>query len=160
MPLCTCELICRTALGVIENEETVGRLIFSPDHLQKKDNGVKPGAFPVSHIQSLGLSLARLDKMSATELGGFANAVATQKQGRTWVGTYNFCVSSARAIVDAQDDRLVCLFDDPTPAENSVPANPAHALLVASCAGMSELDAKEVRSILVQSGVLLRVGDI
>ncbi len=147
--MCTCEECARGELGTISDAETVGRLIFNPDHLSK-DKSVKQGAFPLSHIQAKGLSLVRTDKIADDDLRKFAEAVARQKPGRAWHGVTIFSSQTVRDLRTSEGKRLVCLFDDPTPEEGEIPENPAHALAVAAQADMSEPDAREVRAAIMK----------
>jgi hypothetical protein len=151
MAFCTCEECARSELGTISDEETVGRLIFNPEHLSKKDQSVKPGAFPLTHIQHKGLSLVRAEKISDQDLKRFATAVASQKQGRTWHGLAMFPSKAVRERTSANGDRIVCLFDDPTEADGEIPENKAHALAIAAQEGMSEDDAREVRAAIMKA---------
>lgn len=150
MAFCTCEECARSELGTIKDEETVGRLIFSPDHVRKSDKTIKPGAFPLSHIQHKGLSLVRTDTIPPNELRTFADAVAAHQTGRQWHGVVAFPTKTVRSLTSPENHRLICLFDDPTPSENNIPANAAHALLVAAQDGMSDPDAKEIRAAILR----------
>lgn len=151
---CSCEAVARGPCGLIGNTEGVARLIFFPDHIRKSDNSVKPGAFPLSHITEKGLSLVRPSKLSDPELHVFAKAVAAQTSDRKWYGQIEFATSVPRSLFDSDGNRSVCVFEDPTDADDDIPQNPAHALLISTSHPMAEEDAKEVRAALVINGVL------
>jgi hypothetical protein len=151
---CSCEAIARGPCGLIADSEAISRLIFFPDHIRASDKSIKPGAFPLSHIREKGLSLVRPNKLIEEELEAFAKAVASQASNRKWYGQIEFVTDVPRSLVDESGNRSVCVFEDPTKQENNIPANPAHVLLVAASHSMTEEDAKEVRALLVISGVV------
>ena len=80
------------------------------------------------------------------ELADLGNANAAQKEGRSWAGYLAFEASLPRQIM-INGDRAVCVWEDPVPARGGVPANDAHALLVAN-RELNEADALEIRSKL------------
>jgi hypothetical protein len=151
---CSCEGVARGPCGLIASDEVLARLLFFPDHIRKSDQSVKPGAFPLSHIQEKGLSLVRPNKLSVKELEIFAKAVACSKGDRKWHGQIEFVTGVPRSLTDDDGNRSVCVFEDPTNEECGVPANPAHTLLISARHPMTEADAKEVRAALVINGVL------
>lgn len=155
VPRCSCEEVAHGSLGAIDDGEPISRLVFSPDHIRSADSTLKPGAFPLSHIREKGLSLVRNDKISNEDLAAFANAMAKSTPARTWHGYFKFQTACAREMTDRNGLRSVCVFDDPTSASATLPANPAHAILISADGKMSEADAKEIRSELLEKGTLL-----
>jgi hypothetical protein len=78
------------------------------------------------------------------DLVRFAKAVAGLKPDGSWFGLISFPAAVARELQIA-GVRSVCLWEDPTPANGSIPANDAHALLLAN-QEMSDEDAMEIRA--------------
>ena len=142
---CRCEQFPIGPLGPIGDHETLVRLVHSPEHV-RKNGDLKPSVFPPSHILKSGLSLVRVDMTNPLELADLGNANAAQKEGRSWAGYLAFEASLPRQIM-INGDRAVCVWEDPVPARGGVPANDAHALLVAN-RELNEADALEIRSKL------------
>jgi hypothetical protein len=111
---------------------------------------LKPSVFPPTHIANKGLSLVRTQKIEDSALAEFCNALSAMQDGRQWCGGFRFSCSILREIRD-EDGRLVCAFDDPTKAENGVPANDAHAIAVSHDGAMSDEDAMEVRATILEN---------
>lgn len=146
---CSCEAEARGPYGPVADGEPLYRAAFSPKHLDKKGR-LKPSVFPPSHITSKGLSLVRTQKVEDSALAEFCNALSAMQEGRQWCGGFQFSCSILRNIRD-EDGRLICVFDDPTKAENGVPANDAHAIAVSHDGTMSDEDAMEVRATIVEN---------
>ena len=140
---CQCEAHPIGQIGPITNEEVVSRIIFARQHIGKGGR-VLPAVFPLSHIKNVGLSLVRTEKISLSDLERFASTVAQLKSDRTWHGLISFPAQVAR---DQQiaGVRSVCLWEDPTPVDGTVPANDAHASLVAN-QEISDAEAMEIRA--------------
>lgn len=147
---CSCEAVSRSKHGTIGNEETLGRLVFSPQHISAKGK-IKPGLFNLTDIKIRGLSLVRTGKINPTDLAFFASAVAGMLPGRSLLGHAEFLASVARELVDDGGKRTTCVFDDPTAKDGSIPANPAHALLISAIDGIDDEDAMEIRAHLLQN---------
>lgn len=77
---CSCENVAHGALGLIEKEELVSRVVCDPRHISKKDGSIKPGVFPPSHIKEKGLSLMRPRYLSDEELKMHADAIASHSE--------------------------------------------------------------------------------
>jgi hypothetical protein len=146
---CSCEAEARGPLGPVADEEPLYRAAFSPNHLDKKGR-LKPSVFPPSHIANKGLSLLRTQKVEDSKLAEFCQALAAMQEGRKWCGGFQFSCSILRNVRD-EDGRLICVFDDPTKAENGVPANDAHAIAVSHDGAMSDEDAMEVRATIIEN---------
>lgn len=103
-----------------------------------------PSVFPLSHIKKIGLSLVRTERIDSSELCVFASAVARLRPDNSWHGLISFPARVAREL-QISGARSVCLWEDPTPVDGSVPANDAHASLVAN-QDISDADAMEIRA--------------
>lgn len=147
---CSCETVSRNEHGTIQDEETLGRLVFSPQHISAKGL-IKPGLFNLTDIKIKGLSLVRTGKISPIDLVSFASAVAGMLPGRSLLGYAEFLTSAARELVDDDGNRTACVFDDPTNEDGPIPANPAHALLISSVDGIDDADAMEIRAHLLEN---------
>ena len=145
---CPCEAVAHGELGLIEPSESVARVVCNPRHISKKDESIKPGVFPPSHIAKKGLSLMRLNHLSEDELKMHADAIASHDKKDTAVGVIKCDVKAIRNLVEADGTRSVCLFDDPVKDDPVVPDNPAHALLIAA-KPMSEKQVAKVREHLL-----------
>ena len=154
---CSCEAIARGRCGLISNDEAIARLIFSPVHVRKSDQSIKPGAFPLSHIREKGLSLVRTSKIAVAELDAFAKALAANMQDGKWHGLFEFSADIPRSIIDHEGNRSICLFEDPTDSNGAIPENAAHTLLISFSHPMAEEDAKEIRAALVNNGIFKSV---
>ena len=145
---CACEAFAIGDLGPIADDEPLGRLIFSPEHIGQNGK-VKVGAFPLSHIREKGLSLVRITKVSPELLHQFASALSQLGTAtRTPAGYVAFETHVAREISLDDGFRAVCVWEDPTPETDKVPRNPAHANLVANRTINPE-DALEIRTKLL-----------
>ncbi len=147
---CTCEAVSRGEHGIIADEELLGRIIFSPQHINAK-GAIKPGLFNLTDIKTRGLSLVRVNKIESGELKVFAEAVAGMIPNRSLQGYANFLTSVPRNLFDDEGGRRACVFDDPVEADGPIPENPAHALLISAINGISEADAMEIRAHLMEN---------
>lgn len=138
--------------GAVNDNETLYRVVLSPQHMRADGNGFKSSLFSQTDIRQKGVSLIRRDKVSSGELSTFCNALAGMKPNRTWVGGLEFGASVVRSLID-DGGRMMCLLDDPTEATDQVPKNDAHALAVASHDDITEEDIREIRSELILAGV-------
>lgn len=145
---CSCENVAHGALGLIEKEELVSRVVCDPRHISKKDGSIKPGVFPPSHIKEKGLSLMRPRYLSDEELKMHADAIASHSEKDTAVGVIEGEAQIIRALKEADGTRSVCLFGDPVKDDPVVPDNPAHALLIAA-QEMGDDDIAEIRTRLL-----------
>jgi len=146
---CSCEAEARGPFGPVADEEPLYRAAFSPKHLDKKGR-LKPSVFPPSHIANKGLSLVRTQKVENSTLAEFCHALSAMQEGRQWCGGFEFSCAILRSIRD-EDGRLICVFDDPTKAEDGVPANDAHAIAISYDGSMSDEDAMEVRAAIIKN---------
>jgi hypothetical protein len=145
---CSCETFAHGDLGLIEPEEPLARVVCDPRHISRKDRSIKPGVFPPSHIAEKGLSLMRPRHLSDAELKMHADAIASHDEKDIAVGVIEGEARAIRALVEADGNRSVCLFDDPVKDDPDIPDNPAHALLVAARQMPAE-DIAEIRTRLL-----------
>lgn len=130
--LCSCENEAHGDLGPVANEETVARVIVSPNHFRKGGNALKPSAFPLSHIAVSGLSLLRTDCMDGEQAHELSRAIAGQMLNQTAVGLAKLHTSELRGLRDDGDVRMLCIVDDPVAESESMPENPGHAFAITS----------------------------
>lgn len=145
--ICACETVSHSELGPVKNHERLGRVVTSPNHI-KADGTIKPSLFPPTHLIGSGLSLLRVDEMSAEEIERQVLAIAGTKPGETPKGL-RLCVT--QRIRDLHDEnrghRALCVVDDPVIGHPKLPDNPAHAIVIRS-AEQSLADAIQLRGLL------------
>lgn len=122
---CPCEGHGHGDLGPVAGEESLARVVVSPQHISKKDGSIKPGLFAPSHINESGLSLMRRDHMNFEKFTEQVAAV-TKKAGVA-IGIRTAKASDLRAEVNAAGERDLCVHDDPIMGDEHLPDNPAHA---------------------------------
>lgn len=141
--LCSCEQIEVSKHGLVNDEETVARVILSPTHINKKTGEIKPSAFPLSHIASKGLSLIRSDRITEDDLYGHACTIAAGIAGNVPCGVMHSKAGSLRSIKDSNKKRALCVFDDP------VETNDAHATSIRSD-GQDDPEVRGIRGQLLE----------
>lgn len=157
---CACEAESHGDLGPVEDPERLARVVTSPNHF-RKDGGLKPGAFPLSHIKTSGLSLMRVDRMVETVITEISHTIAAQKEGESPKGLLIRTASELRALKDDVDDRLLCVVDDPVLNSPPYPDNPAHAIAV-SAKERSHEEILEIQLALLElfEGTMLPLGSV
>lgn len=144
---CSCEQVAHGDLGPIGDQERLARLIVSPQHINASGQ-VRPGAFPLKHIGTTGLSLLRIDKMSAAEVKEIADGIAATMNGQEVFGLSIAKADQLRSVPDQNPDhRAVCALDDPVKDQAPAPDNPAHAILI-STRIRAEDELLELQSVL------------
>ena len=146
--LCSCEAVPSGQIGVIGNTERLGRVVCNPRHL-RKNGELKPGLFPITHIQKMALSLMRLDQCDETEAKLQADHVAQSGTGKDEAVGYS--IASAGALRDLVDDaglRLLCVKDDPLVLDRDGVSNPYHAL-AGSSLFHNDADIVEIKTKLM-----------
>jgi hypothetical protein len=110
---CSCEAVALSDLGLIRSDEVVARILFNPQHI-KADGTVRSGLFSPTDIRKRGVFLVRPAHLTPEALTNLAKAiVANYHKPRTAEGVIQCKAERLRAIVDAEGERLLCLFDDP-----------------------------------------------
>jgi hypothetical protein len=123
--ICTCEQIAQSKFGVVNDSERLARIVVSPRHF-KKDGSVDPGVLPITHIEKIGLSLMRVDRMDKAELTKQAGVVAGAIDGGNVVN--GVLVANALTVRHSNSgEREFCVFDDPVRETAKIPENEAHA---------------------------------
>lgn len=146
-PCCSCESVALGDLGLIGPEEVVARILFNPQHI-KADGTVRSGLFSPKDIREKGVSLVRLAHLSPEALKEQADAVAANyHKPRTAEGVIECQAEKVRSIFGDQGERLLCLFDDPVEAKDSLAANPAHATAIAS-REVTDADVSQIKTLL------------
>jgi len=145
---CACEAESHGDLGPVADVERLARLVTSPNHF-RKDGGLKPGVFPLSHIRSSGLSLMRVDHMSDAAIADISHKIASQKEGESPKGLLVRTAVQLRSLRNDVEERLLCVVDDPVLDTPPFPDNPAHAIAV-SAKERSEAEILEIQSTLLE----------
>ena len=107
--------------GPVDDQETLGRRIFSPEHTNN-DGTIKPTAFKISDIAKRGLSLTRVHQTTyKDELNRYEHmAQRCPNQRVTYLMATAKC-DTLRSVKTNEGDRWLCVFDSGTSD------NPAHA---------------------------------
>jgi hypothetical protein len=144
---CSCEDEAHGDLGPVVDSERVARLVTSPNHF-RKDGGLKPGAFPLSHIKTSGVSLLRVDLMQESVITEVCVAIANLKPGERPSGVLVRKAIEVRRITDYDGNQAMCVVDDPVKDDPPAPDNEAHAIAISSKARTDE-DILEIQSDLL-----------
>ena len=144
---CSCETAAVGDLGVIGPKEIVARILFNPQHITA-NGGVRSGVFSPKDIREKGVSLVRPEHLTPDDLKAQADAIAANyHKPRTAEGVIECRAEQVRAILDEHGERLLCLFDDPVKATDSLPSNPAHATAIAAVE-ISDADIPQIKTLL------------
>jgi hypothetical protein len=127
---CPREAISRSEFGVIVNDERLARVAIHPIHFTKSGQ-LKPAVIPIGHLNgssSDGLSLTRCDRTSAEELNRIASEIAGANVEWQFKAVIYVSAEAIRQIRDQEQNREICLYDDPVRPEDGNITNEAHAL--------------------------------
>lgn len=144
---CECEKISHGDLGPVSNDERVVR-VLSDRHFGK-DGRLKPSALPSSHFQGDGLSLVRVDRTTTAHLIAVAQDILKLSGAKELRGALFGKALLLRNLTFADNDRAICVIDDPVLNDPKAIDNHAHAIAV--CARpTSEEDLKELRASMME----------
>lgn len=153
--LCTCEASPRSDLGSVSDCERLARVVTSPRHIGKNGQ-LKPGVFPPSHLGAtekpgnLGLSLLRIDRLTAEETNLHAKAVADCSPDETPAGLLICDAVKLRDLRYADsEERALCVLDDPVINDTRLPDNPAHAVIIRAGFLSDETETLRIRGKLL-----------
>ncbi len=110
--------------GIITNSETLGRLIYLKEHIDRDEN-LAPGAMQSRDFREpsrKGVSVSRLDHMNEKELFNLIDAFESRLNHLIF-GIAVANTSKIRGLRTQQERRLFCVIDDATSV------NPAHAVI-------------------------------
>jgi len=127
---CSCEGVAHGELGAVLDDERVVRIVTSPRHV--KNGRLKPGAFPLSHIEKSGLSVVRREHLTDDQLKVLAAEIAGRSDAEVPYGTLIGSAAQIRSVINTEGERSLCLFDDPVVNDGTLSDNPAHALVIKS----------------------------
>lgn len=147
--LCQCEVVSHGALGPVGDTERLARLVTSPNHFRRNGGGLKPGAFPLSHIKDSGVSLLRVDLMSEENITEISRKIAGLKEGEQPKGLLITTAKDLRGLKDEDENRLLCVIDDPVLNSPPAPDNPAHAIAVSSKTRADD-EILEIQAVLLR----------
>lgn len=131
-PQCACEQnsVSSYSPGIVEDDEYLIRLIFSPTHFNEDTGKLKPFAF--FDCKDKGLSVNRMRYTSIEEL---KNTAAFISHGRKIIGVVVAKCADIRAIIDEEGNRAFCIYD--TATKN----NKSHADICQALADTCEANA-------------------
>ena len=114
-PHCVCEQhsISSHSPSIVQDEECLIRLIFSPTHFDEKTGKLKPFAF--FDCKDKGLSVNRLQYTSVEELKKMATFISRERQ---IIGVVVAKCGDTRAVMD-EDERAFCVYDTATKNNHS-----------------------------------------
>ncbi|MER9107340.1 hypothetical protein NKH95_25790 [Mesorhizobium sp. M0848] len=160
--LCSCEQAKHGEMGPVVATERIARVVVSPQHFLK-DGSIKPGVFPIGHIEEKGLSLLRVDKMSGGDIHKQATAIAGDPAKQKPAGALVCTADTLRGLQSETADgtiQALCLLDDPVIGDKQLPDNPAHAFAVRSL-GRDRPETLRLQLELVNIfGSMMAVADI
>lgn len=142
-PGCSCEehSLSEKSSGVVQNDETIVRMVCVPLHVHEKKPQLKPNFF--NHAFTKGLSSQRLERSGNSELAQWINSFLRVDTDRVWLGYVQAPCDAIRAILhSAEQVRLFCVYDSAT--DN----NPSHVEVCASHRIIEEADRLEARAEL------------
>lgn len=143
---CSCEEFPESQYGSICNTERLVRVV-SDKHFRKSGQ-LKPSAFPLSHVQRSGLSLVRADKIDLNEMSAVADDIIKLSRAKEARGALLAHAAEMRSLKDKNDERALCVKDDPVRGEDGVRDNEAHAIILAS-GPTDENDGQAIRDWLM-----------
>jgi len=110
-PHCACEQhsVSSHSPGVVQDDEYLVRLIFSPTHFNEQTGKLKPFAF--FDCKDKGLSVNRMQYTSVEELKQTAAFIS---HGRRMIGVVVAKCADIRSIRDEEDERAFCVYDTAT----------------------------------------------
>ncbi len=110
-PHCVCEQdsVSSYSPGIVQDEEYLIRLIFSPTHFNEQMAQLKPFAF--FDCKDKGLSVNRMQYTSVEELKQTAAFIS---HGRQMVGVVIAKCGDIRAIINEENERGFCVYDTAT----------------------------------------------
>lgn len=110
-PHCACEQhsVSSHSPVVVQDDEYLVRLIFSPTHFNEQTGKLKPFAF--FDCKDKGLSVNRMQYTSVEELKQTAAFIS---HGRRIIGVVVAKCADIRAIIDEESERAFCVYDTAT----------------------------------------------
>jgi len=138
------QTVSKFSPGVVGNEETVARQVYTPIHVNAETGEILPTLF--SDVKDKGMSVNRLSHASEQQVAdmGYAKQDRDRANGndRTYQGFVQASASAIRALNDGQP--LFCIFD--TAREDDV----SHADVCQRYAGRSGRQLKKLRKRLFE----------
>ena len=143
--VCECEAVSHSEFGPVVHEESVGRVVRNPMHLNKSGD-IKIGLFPSSHIRQTGLSLLRLDHTTPEEALVLGEKIANTNDN----SLEGLAIAKAETLRDITVGRIqaLCVVDTPLPENGDLPAISFHADALQSIEHPPE-DIEEIRNKLL-----------
>ena len=142
-PNCGCEqhTTSNYSSGVVQNDETIVRMVCVPIHVHKKNPSLLPTFF--NHAFTKGMSAQRLGISAPEELSQWVNAFLSADEERAWLGYVQAPCEEIRAILsDDSVSRAFCVYDA------ALKETPGHVEVCASSRISADADRLEARSRL------------
>lgn len=143
-PDCGCEhhTLSQHSPCIVEDEETIIRMVCVPMHVDRKKARLLPNFF--SHTFSFGMSAQRLEKAGPAELAKWLNNFLAQSCDRVWLGYVQAPCKDIRGIrLDNENLKSFCVYDAASDE------SPAHVEVCAS-RRLKEADRIEARAHLMK----------
>lgn len=97
--------------GVVENSESIGRLIIAPEHVDEETGEIKTAAFKKEQLAGDGLSVARLSFATKEELKAVGEDLAGRRAETKFCGLIQAEVREIRRL-NSDGARIFCVLDD------------------------------------------------
>jgi hypothetical protein len=127
--------------GPVHDEESTVRMVVNPMMVHKKRAELMPNFF--GHAFTVGMSVQRAECASSKELTKLVSDFLRAGDERAWLGYVSAPVSSIRACLNDDGERLFAVYD----ASNR--SNPAHAE-IGMAYDIPEADVPEMRRKLMK----------
>lgn len=128
--------------GSVEHHETTVRMVVNPMMVHKRRAELMPNFF--GHAFTVGMSVQRSELATTTELTELVQGFLNADEDRAWLGFVSADVSSIRACLDENGERVFGVYDIGNPK------NPAHAEIGVAY-DIPEADIPEMRSMLMKA---------
>ncbi len=144
------------AKGFISSDETVVRVVISPNHINKKTGSLKPSVFASGQLgatTSSGLSIIRLGILPGEVLERVVIEIVSYNEATSLHGVITANVGALRAIDTTNGDRALCVYPDPIERTEKYSENPAHSLMVCCDAPLAIEDPEidRLKMLLLQA---------
>ena len=144
-PNCGCELqsLSPYSPGVVENEETILRMVCFSMHVRRSGTGLLPTFF--DHVFSKGMSAQRFESTSNENLADWINMFLGKIDKQAWIGYVLASCKTIREVLHGEKNlRAFCVYDA------AFDGNPNH-IEVCAASRLQDKDLPEMRAILTRA---------
>lgn len=145
-PNCRCELqsLSPYSPGVVEDGETILRMVCFSMHVRRNGTGLLPTFF--DHVFSKGMSAQRFERTSNEDLAGWINMFLGKIDKQAWIGYVHASCKTIREVLHEENLRAFCVYDA------AFDGNPTHIeVCAASRQVIQDKDLPEMRAILTRA---------